>query len=62
MTRSETFRGDKNAKALPTVPLGFRLHKQVHPAMLIMSAGRFSSLGPLGIIFFLFLCRPILSF
>jgi len=32
------------------------------PAMPIMSAGRFSSLGPLGIIFFLFLCRPILSF
>jgi hypothetical protein len=31
MTRSETFRGDKNAKALPTVPLGFRLRKQVHP-------------------------------
>jgi hypothetical protein len=63
MTRSETFRGDKNAKALPTVPLGFRLRKQVHPAaMPIMSAGRFSSLGALGIIFFLFLCRPILSF
>ena len=31
MTRSETFRGDKNAKALPTVPLGFRPRKQVRP-------------------------------
>jgi hypothetical protein len=31
-------------------------------AMPMASVGRFSPLGPLGIIFFLFLCRPILSF
>ena len=31
-------------------------------AMPMASVGRFSPLGPIGIIFFLFLCRPILSF
>jgi len=31
MTRSETFLGNKNVKALPNVPLGFRLREQVRP-------------------------------
>jgi hypothetical protein len=33
MTRSETFLGNKNAKALPSVPLGFRLREQVRPGL-----------------------------
>jgi hypothetical protein len=33
MTRSETFLGDKNAKALPSVPFGFRLREQIRPGL-----------------------------
>jgi hypothetical protein len=33
MTRSETFLGNKNAKDLPSVPLGFRLPEQIRPGL-----------------------------
>ena len=33
MTRSETLLGNKNAKDLPSVPLGFRLREQVRPGL-----------------------------
>jgi len=49
MTRSETFREIRTPKPANR-SLGFRLRKQVRPGHADHIGGRFSSLGPLGII------------